>query len=494
MGILLMFENADGENVLETFLEEILPYMMIVKNGKIIAINSDASRLFGYDRNRLFGMELLELIHPKDRRTYLIEEEEVRAHKSKNIVWQARGIRQDHSIFPLEIHGVMKLFLGIHLFMITEVVDLTERQLIEKADKQIEERFRTVFNYAAAGIALLDINGRFLEANYSFCDILGYSEAELAKVRFHGILHPDHLDDHLDHSTKLLIAEIPWYEMESRFIHKSGQVVWGLLNTTIVRDDHNKPLYYIVQFQDITTKKEAEELIRKSDKLLAVGQLAAGVAHEVRNPLTVLKGFTQMLQNTDKKNETYYQLMLSEVDRIESIIGEFLMLAKPQEVEFKMNDIGSIISSIIILMETNAILSNVQISANLGNVRTVLECDEIQIKQALANIIQNAIEAMPQGGLITVTVEEFDEENLLIAIADQGCGISEDRIARLGEPFYSSKEKGTGLGLMISYQIIEKHNGRIRVNSKLDEGTTFEIILPLQQDQGPPVLSEWSGV
>ncbi|MBW7456515.1 PAS domain S-box protein [Paenibacillus sepulcri] len=494
MGILLMFENADGENVLETFLEEILPYMIVVKNGKIITINSDASRLFGYDRNKLIGMELLELIHPRDRRTYLIEEEEVKGNKNKNIVWQARGIRQDHSIFPLEIHGMMKLFHGIHLFLITEVADLTERQQIEKADKQIEERFRTVFNYAAAGIALIDINGRFLEANYSFCDILGYTESELAELRFHGILHPDHLDDHLDNTTRLLIAEIPWYEMESRFIHKSGHVVWGLLNTTVVRDDHNKPLYYIVQFQDITTKKEAEELIRKSDKLMAVGQLAAGVAHEVRNPLTVLKGFTQMLRTTDKKNESYYQLMLSEVDRIESIIGEFLMLAKPQEVEFKMNDIGVILSNIIILMETNAVISNVQIISNLGNEQMYLECDENQIKQALANILQNAIEAMPQGGQIIVTVEQLDADHLIIGISDQGCGISEDRIARLGEPFYSSKEKGTGLGLMISYQIIEKHNGRVRVNSKLNEGTTFEIILPLHQDAEPPALPDQTGL
>lgn len=360
-------------------------------------------------------------------------------------------------------------------------IDITEQKCAEEALRDSEERFRSAFDYAAIGMTLAETNGRLLKVNDSFCKMVGYSEQELFRTTFQSITHPEDLDANLDHIKELMSGEIKYFQIEKRYIHKSGQIVWGIVSVSVVRDGKGKPLYFITQIQDITKRKEAEELLRKSEKLSAAGQLAAGVAHEVRNPLTVLKGFVQLLQLGKNDKEEYYNLMLSEVERIEFIISEFLGLAKPQIAKFKMEDIQNILQNIIAVVDTKAIMNKVQICLVCGQDIPLVECDQNQLKQVFMNILQNAMEAMPGGGIISIIVKKENSDKVQISFTDQGCGISEERISKLGEPFYCNKEKGTGLGLMISYKIIEEHRGRINVKSIVGQGTTFDVILPVLQ-------------
>ncbi|WP_017149382.1 PAS domain-containing sensor histidine kinase [Bacillus bingmayongensis] len=235
--------------------------------------------------------------------------------------------------------------------------------------------------------------------------------------------------------------------------------------------------------RDITERKKTEELLNKSDTLAAIGQLAAGVAHEVRNPLTVIKGFIQLFQINQGEQDKYFDLMLSEIERIEAILHEFLSIAKTDVIPTEKKNICSILRNVVSLINTKAIMTNIQIDLHIEPEELMIDCCENQLKQVFINILQNSIEAMPDGGEISIFVKKSEREEVIINMVDEGVGIPEERIKRLGEPFYSTKEKGTGIGLMLSYKIIESHQGRISIMSEVGVGTSVTIYLPLFQSE-----------
>ncbi|MBX6396362.1 MAG: two-component sensor histidine kinase [Alicyclobacillaceae bacterium] len=245
----------------------------------------------------------------------------------------------------------------------------------------------------------------------------------------------------------------------------------------------------VVVFKDVTERKRSEELMLKSEKLSVVGQLAAGVAHEIRNPLTALKGFVQLLQANMTAKEEYFHIMLSELDRIELIINELLILSKPVDVQFQFHNLCTLIENVVALIRTQAILNNIQIITDCDPTIPVIHCDDNRLKQVFVNLLKNAIEAMPDGGRILVQAQMAGKRSVRVRIIDEGIGIPQDRLPRLGEPFFTTKEKGVGLGLTMSYKILESHQGHIRFHSEVGKGTTVEIHLPvdpyLRADHAP---------
>jgi signal transduction histidine kinase len=231
---------------------------------------------------------------------------------------------------------------------------------------------------------------------------------------------------------------------------------------------------------DVTDQKKTEEMLRKSDKLSVVGQLAASIAHEIRNPLTSLKGFIQLFQeNCDIDAGKYYMIMLDELNRIEHIMSELLLLAKPQVKSYCDTDLNKLVRFVATLLERHALVQNIHIVTDLDHDMPLVRGEENELKQVLINLIKNAIEAMNDGGIILV--KGFRKgDKVLIQIVDQGCGIPKDLIDRLGEPFFTTKEKGTGLGMMVSYKIMKEHNGDISIKSKAGKGTEITLSFPLQ--------------
>lgn len=232
---------------------------------------------------------------------------------------------------------------------------------------------------------------------------------------------------------------------------------------------------------DITNEKEREKQIHQMEKLSVVGELAAGIAHEIRNPLTSLKGFAKIVkERVDEKDLIQYlDIMLDEMDRINEIVNEFMFIAKPNEhVKLQLTNLNQLLINCIHFMEPQANLKSIRIALKF-EAEIILKCDRNLIKQVLINLLQNAIEATEDSGQhIEVSLMDSCEENILILIKDRGCGISEMRYKRLFEPFYSTKEKGTGLGLITCKRIIDLHQGKIVVESKQGEGTTIKVYLP----------------
>jgi len=265
---------------------------------------------------------------------------------------------------------------------------------------------------------------------------------------------------------------------ELRSLTKSGGDYWESVKVIPIKDQKGQIIHFVKLSEDISERKHAEEMLRKTEMLSAVGQLAAGIAHEIRNPLTALKGFTKLINSSSTAKSNYIDIMLDELNRIEQIVSELLVLAKPQAVDFAEKELGPIIHDVTMLLESQAILSNVEITSEVAGGGLKVLCVENQLKQVFINIVKNAIEAMPGGGKIDVTATLDEDNRIIIRFSDNGAGIPESKLSKLGEPFYSTKEKGTGLGLMVSYKIIENHQGSIEFQSKEGMGTTVTIVLP----------------
>jgi signal transduction histidine kinase len=231
--------------------------------------------------------------------------------------------------------------------------------------------------------------------------------------------------------------------------------------------------------RNITEQKKAYDLILRSEKLAVVGELAAGVAHEIRNPLTSIKGFIQLADQNGEFNSQYVQIMLSEISRIESIVSEYLSLAKPNQNSPKsLQNMGTLVRNVITLFESQTNLRNITIHSEIGSLSYQIMCNPNEIKQVFINIFQNAIEAIGSNGDIYIYLRNVEERGVEIIFIDNGCGIEKERLLKIGEPFFSTKEKGTGLGLLTSNRIIEKHNGTIKIESQINKGTEVRIFFP----------------
>ncbi|WP_167859578.1 ATP-binding protein [Paenibacillus cymbidii] len=224
---------------------------------------------------------------------------------------------------------------------------------------------------------------------------------------------------------------------------------------------------------------QTEEMLRRSEKLAVIGQLAAGVAHEIRNPLTTLRGFVQLQRTRKESSPEQLEIMLAELDRINFIVSEFLILSKPQNIKFQLHDSGAIVRDVVNLLEPQANMSGIALVARIDERLPKIKCECNQLKQVLINLVKNAVESMTEGGSVTIRADRASADCIRIRIVDQGCGMAEDQLKRLGEPFFTNKPGGTGLGLMICQQIIASHKGELRFNSEPGKGTSVEIVLPV---------------
>lgn len=238
----------------------------------------------------------------------------------------------------------------------------------------------------------------------------------------------------------------------------------------------------LLTVKDYTEIKLLEEQVQRNECLTVVGQMAAGICHEIRNPLQSVKGFVQLLQEQNKGNQDiccYTDIVVGEINRINAIIKEFLQLARPSETKFERKDLNSLVREVVMLVNSEAILRNIVLEERYGKKIPSLMLDEARIKQVLINLLFNALAAIPCAGTIKVaTCYDFYYNEARIVVADNGVGMDPETLEHIGSPFFTTKEEGTGLGLAVSYRIIHDHGGRIQVESDLGKGTTFTVILP----------------
>ncbi|MCL6518176.1 ATP-binding protein, partial [Alicyclobacillus sp.] len=258
------------------------------------------------------------------------------------------------------------------------------------------------------------------------------------------------------------------------------EVVLDVTKTPVYKAD-GTPDYLIVLGRDITALQRVEERLRQSDKLVSAGELAAGLAHELRNPMTALKGFLRLLERRVCDHPEYFRIMQGELDRMDHIINEFLQLSKPHRLTPRETDLASVLADVASLLQTQAILHDVNLHTRLAADLPPILGDPGQLKQVFINLVKNAIEAMPTGG--DVWLEAAASDGMVTAwVRDNGPGIAREVLAQLGQPFFTTKPYGTGLGLQVSRRIVEEHGGRMRIESEPGAGTRVAVSLPAAAD------------
>ncbi|WP_299088540.1 PAS domain-containing sensor histidine kinase [uncultured Metabacillus sp.] len=356
--------------------------------------------------------------------------------------------------------------------------DVTDRIAAERKLAESEQRYKSLFEFNPALVYMIDLKGRLTNVNDHFFKYTGYEKDAYLQKSILSLI-ADHDRSRVHEAYLNVIRENkPWINEEIEMVSKDK--LKKMLRCTavpmIINDETVGVIGYAV---DITKEKETEELLLKTEKLSVIGELAASVAHEIRNPLTSLKGFVQILQTSSKENQMYYNIMLDELERINIIASELLVLAKPQQIQFQKRNINELLTNVKSLLESEANLYGAELEVITNEQLPLIDCEPNQLKQLFINIIKNSIEA--SSNKIIVNVERFDKEHICIRFTDNGCGIDQERLKHLGEPFYSMKEKGTGLGLTVSYRIVEFHKGKIDFKSKVNEGTTVSLFLPIKK-------------
>lgn len=287
---------------------------------------------------------------------------------------------------------------------------------------------------------------------------------------------------------------------EFEYITKSGkQLVLGF-NSVILTDGEGAKIGAMINFQDLTHYKRMEESLKKADRLAAVGELAARIAHEIRNPLASISGAVQLIANgtaIEENDKKLFDIILRETDRLNLLIKDFLGYARPTQPNLRQINLALLIGEIQALVGTDSRFASVRVENEI-DADLVVEVDPDQIRQVFWNLLVNAAEAMPAGGRVIIDATRMEElrpgdgvsRTVKVAVTDNGSGMSPENVAQVFEPFFSTKGGGTGLGLATVYRIIEAHHGRITVESSLGKGTSFIIFLPEHQVVGLPPVHE----
>ncbi|MBU5676961.1 sensor histidine kinase [Alkaliphilus sp. MSJ-5] len=240
----------------------------------------------------------------------------------------------------------------------------------------------------------------------------------------------------------------------------------------------------VVVVQDKTTVKKLEDQVRRGERLAAVGQLASGIAHEIRNPLGIIKTISQTI-NQDVRDEDLKEgldIIKYEIDRANKVIQGLLDFAKPNKIQDCRIDLGKLLEELVLVTRKFGKQQNVELILNRMK-ESKIEGDPDKLKQAFVNIILNGIQAMKNGGKLEITLGNSEGKWIIISFKDEGEGILEEVFDQIFNPFFTTKESGTGLGLSITHRIIEEHNGKIEFNSKLWEGTEMKVYLPLLEKE-----------
>lgn len=376
------------------------------------------------------------------------------------------GIVSGVLILPLFVSCFNALFAGISLFV---AYFNLQHQLIHDGNKQLNEQrnfLDIILNLNPNYMFVRDSEGSLVIVNNALSNLLEKSSDDLMGITKHPFIN------------QVILHEKYKQTDTMEYVNNGANTIyidWDFLPVPY----NSKGQYTLAIGVDVTQKKMEETVLIKSENLRVLGEMAAGIAHEIRNPLTSIKGFITLLEDTNKGREKYYlSIIEGEIDRINEVVSELLFMAKPQALEgvIRPYPLDKIVEEVIILLDPTAIMNQVTIEVIRNKKIICQSIEKKQLKQVLINLVKNSIEALPYGGKIRIKLEQ-DSFSIRIRIIDNGLGLSKDKIARLGEPFYTTKEKGTGLGLTVCFKIMKNNHGSLTFHSKKNLGTVVDMNL-----------------
>jgi two-component system sporulation sensor kinase A len=458
---------------------ELIPFPTLIgKDGFFVYANQLAVSLFqAEDVTEIIGTCASDFAHPEYLREIikdmdLGQQRKGRAFNQKKILTLKKNILNiESSLIPFEINGENLDYVVIKSY--TDLSDIKAKYTMH------QKYYQTLIDNSIDTVAIVT-NCIFKYINKAGMHLLGAKhENEILGKSFLNFLSSAYHHDFITKSTEILSTQEITMKNEWEMLSLNGDIryIESVIMPFMMED---KPSLQVI-IRDITEHKKSLEHTIQSEKLLSVGQLSAGIAHEIRNPLTSIKGLLQLLDNRFLESDTLFlDIIKDEIDKIERITGEMLSLAKPQAIIYNINNMITLVKEVVILMDSQASMKNIDIQLVFDGKEDdyFCNCDKSRIKQVFINLIKNAIDAMHSSGTITIHVYCDQKQNISVDITDEGCGIPARLIESIKEPFFTTKGTGSGLGLTICYKIVKEHQGEIDVKSIENEGTTFTIKLP----------------
>jgi len=374
---------------------------------------------------------------------------------------------------------IMSLVLGLIVLIAVNFLTINQNyRIIDQAYRRIQTYSSNILEHMTDAVIAIDREKRVTLFNHAASQLFGQSPDEVmnkpCQLCITGDISP--LVDAIEQGKTCRDFE--------NLIHFNGRRLITSISTSVLKNEHDEIESAFAVIKDLTEKRNLEETVRRKEKLTAMGQLASGVAHEIRNPLNAIGMISQRLgkefdPTTDEQE--YRELtrtVVTEVRRINEIIQQFLKFARPPELDLKRTNLESLVKSVAKLTSSQAREKGIEVALNLNPIPD-LRIDSNQMKQALLNIIQNSIEAIQEKGAIQIQTALLDEREAIIEISDNGIGMSQETLSKIFNLYFTTKPSGTGLGLSLVHQIISQHEGRIAVESELGSGTRFLIYLPI---------------
>ena len=493
---------------------------LLSPQGIVIEVNQTALDFVGLGREDVVGLPYAET-------PWWDHSDEAQAQIRRAIEAAAAG---EFCRFEVDHHGVdgatttvdfsLKPILddeGQVALLIAEGRSITERKQAEELLRLSEERFRATFEAAAIGIALVAPDGRWLQVNESLCQIVGYSEEELLRLTFQEITHPDDLETDLEFVRAVLHNEIRTYRMEKRYFHKDGHVVWINLSVSLVRDVEGRPMHFVAQIEDITTRKAFEEELRQArDAALAAtrakSDFLANMSHEIRTPMNGVIGMAELLLDTQLNDiqRDYARTIHGSGDALLAVINDILDFSKIEAgkltIEVSEFDLRMLMEEVADLLAPRAHQKGLEINCRVDlKVPTRVKGDPTRIRQVLTNLAGNAVKFTDRGEVIleaTLMAIEEDHARLRIQVKDTGIGIARDRQDDIFESFTqveggsSRRYGGTGLGLTICRSLVGLMEGTMGLESGLGMGSTFwfELSVGLGDGDADEMRSDLQGL
>ena len=464
--------QQDMKNILSIILE-LLPNAIIVTDleGRTIYINKVTEQITGYLRHELIGK--FPGILNAEENAYLIQQEIYDyMRNSKKWCGELLQRRKDGSTYLAEFEILPVLKDGFPVVWFSVQRDITQRKQAEEALCLSEELFSKAFNKSPVSMFIKSLEtGRYVCVNKSLCQYMGYTQEEIIGQTLIGLkifVDPNNgLND-----IKRIKKQGLIHNLKASYHTKSGEIRSALLSTSLINISNEDCILFVIL--DVTEREKVEcEMLRLS-RLNLIGEMAAGIAHEVRNPMTTVRGFLQMLGSKKEYNQSkeYFNLMIEELDRANSIITEFLTLAKNKPIELKIENLNDIVKNISPLIAADSIVADKYLELELNEIPDLL-IDESEIRQLILNLVRNGLDAISSGEYLTIKTY-FDGSEVVLSVQDCGKGIPSDILDKIGTPFFTTKDNGTGLGLATCYSIANRHNASIKIDTG-PEGTTFYV-------------------
>jgi PAS domain S-box-containing protein len=465
-----LFKNLAGSSTVGIY---------IVQDGKFRYVNPQFQRYSGFSEDELLGKDSLDLVFPEDRE--LVRGNAIRMLKGEITTgYEYRSVNRDGSI-QWTLETVAPIQYQGRRATIGNYMDITERKQAEARVRQAAEEWRTTFDSITDAVSIHDKNYRILRVNRAFADMFHMKPQQIIGQHCYEIMHgTDCPWDNCPHQQTLATRKPATIEL---YEPKVGLYLQA--STSPILNERSEVVATVHIARDITERKHQEEQLIMTDRLASVGELVAGIAHELNNPLTSVIGFSALLREAKVPAGVKEDLdiITHEAQRAAGIVKNLLTFARKHETVKQPSQINNIIEEVLKLRAYEQKVSNIAVRRHLARTLPEIPVDYFQMQQVLLNIIVNAETAMLDAhhkGTLTITTRKVNG-TVRIILTDDGPGIPKENLDRIFNPFFTTKEvgKGTGLGLSICHGIITAHGGNIYARSKPGSGATFVVELPI---------------